>query len=100
MNHVQSHNVGMQQVPQRLAESLPELIEQIGNELAVLEKNIDQARDFADRLHGGHPRDASALKQAQPEPGALLVRLRSRLTWLENLNQDISRELSRIGAGL
>ncbi|MCA1458079.1 hypothetical protein I6F35_33640 [Bradyrhizobium sp. BRP22] len=82
-------------------ETLPTLIEQIGNELAILEKTVDEARHLADRLYGAPPRDANVdLKTVQSDPEALLHRLRSRLSWLESLNHGISREVSRIGTAL
>lgn len=98
-NHANA--IGAPSAP-RLAESLPELIEQVGNELAVLEQSVNQARELANRLHGDYPRDVKAanLTAVQAEPGALLQRLRDRLSRFEQLNSDMTRELSRLGAGL
>lgn len=87
----------------RLSDSLPELIEQISNELTTLDKHLDQAIGIADHLHGSPPpapENALGLTAVPSDPDGLLGKLRMRLERLRDLNSGFSRELGRISTAL
>ncbi|WP_028136169.1 hypothetical protein [Bradyrhizobium japonicum] len=87
----------------RLSDSLPELIEQISNELKVLDQHLERASGIADRLHGAPPpapANALGLTAVQSDPDGLLGKLRVRLDQLSEINNGFGRELARISNAL
>lgn len=85
----------------RLSDSLPELIEQISNELTVLDRHLEQVNGLADRLYGAPPPSpAAGLTAVQADPDGLLAKLRARLDHLSAINMGFGRELARISNAL
>lgn len=71
------------------------VIEDFGREIIRLGELADRARNLADRMQGGKPRDASAAA-AQPESSVHMNRLQDRRAWLSGVLGDLEEQISRL----